>query len=343
MTKKIFFSVFLSLIIAKFAVADPSLYIKIPDPLGSLVSIKTVDENNKTIEERAYDNKGNLLRLTVFDENGAVFEENEYAYNSNNTKSKHTIRDQAFTGAVIIRYGKNGEELEVADSRQGNWVGNAPFNKWIYKYSPDGILTEKTGVFQNGDVFEKTSYSYKNNFVLEERTTKKDKSGQYQIKYERDPKGNANKVIKTDLDGTLSEVETFQFDAQGHKIEWVENAYYHGAQRGKTIHRFDAKGNKTARINVSETGAELAKRIYKYDNKGNLISEDMWDRFGDHAGTYKYKYDDKGNLTEHATYFKDSLDSRVSYQYEYDTYGNWIKKAELGSGSVVTRIIQYRK
>jgi len=334
---------FLVLIIAKFAVADPSLSIKIPDPLGPLVSIKTIAENNRTIEERAYDNKGNLLRSTVFDENGAVFEENKYAYNSNNTKSKHTIRDQAFTGAVIITYGKNGEELEVADSRQGNWVGNAPFQKWIYKYSPNGILTEKTGVYQNGDIFEKTTYIYTNNFLSEERTTKKGKTGQYQIKYERDPKGNVKKVTKTDFDGTLSKVETFQYDDQGHKIEWVENAYYHGAPRGKTIHRFDAKGNKTARINVSESGAELEKRIYKYDDKGNLISEDMWVRSGSHAGTYKYKYDDKGNLTWQGQTIGDSLDSGVSYQYEYDNYGNWIKKVESDSGSIITRIIQYRK
>ncbi len=33
---------------AKLAMADPSLYIKIPDPLGPLVSIKTADENKKT-------------------------------------------------------------------------------------------------------------------------------------------------------------------------------------------------------------------------------------------------------------------------------------------------------
>ncbi|MBI5674410.1 MAG: hypothetical protein HZC48_01115 [Nitrospirae bacterium] len=343
MTKKIFFSVFLVLIIVKFAVADPSISIKIPDPLGPVVSIKTLNENNKTIEERIYDSKGNLLRSTVFDEEGAVYEENEYAYNKNNTKSKHIFRDQAFTGALIIKYGENGEELEVTDSRQGNWIGNAPFRKWINKYNSNGIMTAQIGKFKNGDIFEKTSYVYKNNFLSEERMTKKGKAGQHLRKYERDPKGNAIKVTITNFDGTLDKVETFEYDAQGHKIEWVENAYYHGSPRGITIHRFDASGNKIARIYKSTLGAELEKRIYEYDDRGNLISEDMWGESGNHAGAFKYKYDDKGNLIWQGETNGNSPGSGVSYEYEYDKYGNWIKKAESDSGSIETRIIQYGK
>ncbi len=352
MTKKISLSVFLFVIIGKIAMADPSLDIKIPDPLGPLVSIKTVDDNQKTIEERVYDNRGNLLRITVFDDNGAFFEEDEYAYNSNNKKIKHTIKDHAFTGAVTIIYGEKGEKLEVEDSRQGNWVGNKPIEKWTYKYNANGTLIEKKGVFQNGDLFESTMYTYKNNLLFEEKTTKKGKSGQYQILYERDAKGNASKVIYTDFEGKQSKVETFCYDDQGQKIEWVENEYYKGEPRGKTIHIFDVKGNKTQRINVSESGDVWEKRIYKYDNKENLISEDMWDRFGSHAGTIRYTYDDKGNLTEWATYFRGSLDSKLGYKYDYDSYGNWIKKVELNwdfqknqfeAGSVMSRTIKYRK
>ena len=94
--------------------------------------------------------------------------------------------------------------------------------------------------------------------------------------------------------------------------------------KGKTIHKYDSKGNEVEMSNYDSDGnlehgfVGVSKTISKYDSDGNEIEESEYDSDGSFKSKTIYKYDSNGNRIEYSHYYdsEGSLSSKTTYKYD---------------------------
>lgn len=206
-----------------------------------------------------------------------------------------------------------------------------------------GYPVKKTTLSAQNIPTEKTTYinDSKGN-VLEEDFYLETNSVQYKAIYKYDKKGNVTSDARYSADGkklyeTISAykgnnmVKRYTVNDKGI-IEYSEDFTY------------DAKGNKTSRINFIKPENSKNTDKFVYDDKGNKVS---WQVLKNDIllMTANFAYDSHNNQTLVA-----STDSNINevdrreYSYEYDKKGNWTKKTVTVNnkpGYLVERTIIY--
>jgi YD repeat-containing protein len=214
-------------------------------------------------------------------------------------------------GEVVKDINSNSTKSHIFDEQGSELVENdymynepTPRKKITYKYDTLGNRIEKS-------TFSCTEW----NSTLTEKTISK-----------YDNKGNVVQETVYSSDGTPSEKYTYQYDANGNKIEenhltnsmdFSRNLIPFGNSEKKTF-KYDEKGNLVVEIWYNSAGGTDRKYTYQYDDKGNKIDGNRIEEkqaMNGAASTYKYiyKYDDKGNEIEETAY----INKKVLYKTTY--------------------------
>lgn len=203
----------------------------------------------------------------------------------------------------IVTYDTKGNEVErtIYDD-YGFLVG-----KEVHTHDANGNLIESVLSDPKGVVMERRVYVYD--------------MGKLTQTVSYDGKGNVG----------LKQVNSY-----GENGRLREETYYDPKKAvGKTIYKFDGKGNVSEVAFYLANGSKAVAPIgpclgahrvtYSYDEKGRPIKVAAYEPDGELKKSWQYSYNPRGQVTED---IRESAWSRTTfvYTYEYDSYGNWIKQ-----------------
>ena len=205
-----------------------------------------------------------------------------------------------------VTYDTNGNEIErIIYDDYGFLVG-----KEVHTHDPKNILIESILSDPQGVVMERRTYIHDN--------------------------GKLVQIMTYDGKGSLVLKQVNTHDAYGRLR--AETYYDPKNAIGKTLHKFDEKGNVSEVAFYLASGSKAVapigpclgahKVIYSYDGKGKPNKVLAYEPDGEMKQSWTYTYNLKGQVVED---IRESAWSRTKfiYKYEYDLKGNWITRTAV--------------
>ncbi len=205
----------------------------------------------------------------------------------------NVIRNNDFEERNFIK----SEHLKSVDKIEFdyNFWGNLGSPQKISRvsYDPNGFMTETVFFTKGGKVDQQYKYQYDQN-GMRVSTVRYNGDGMADktYKYEYNKFGNKIKASRYSMAGKLEKYYLYRYDANGNLIE--ELWYDADGKLEYTIdYTYNGGNKKTKAVSFNANGEQVGKSVYKYDAKGNIIEED---RFKDDDGSpsgiiqYVYKY-----------------------------------------------------
>ncbi|HKA56844.1 MAG TPA: hypothetical protein VKJ47_24635 [Candidatus Binatia bacterium] len=135
--------------------------------------------------------------------------------------------------------------------------------------------------------------------------------------------------------GSLAEKSIHTYDAEGQR---TVTATYNGdgVLLKKTTYAYDARGDLTEIVSADDAGL-IEKTAYTYDEKGQPSEEVVSYAHGPGTRRFAYSYDLKGNRTQSLSYARDG--SVTKTVYTYDAKGNMTARLTYAAdGSPMDRL-----
>ncbi len=203
----------------------------------------------------------------------------------------------------LVVYDTNGREIErtIYDD-YGFLVG-----KVLHTHDANGNLIESVMSDEKGSLSERRVYTYTD--------------------------GRLTQLVGYDASGAESFKQVNAYDDNSRVRE--ETLFVEGKAIGKTVYKYNPKGNRSEAAFYTADGAKADATIgpcmgahrmtYTYDRTGKPILIVAFETDGKRQRSWRYSYDPKGQLAKDVRDSVWSLKTFV-YSYEYDSHGNWIKQ-----------------
>ena len=196
---------------------------------------------DKTIHDFVYDSHKNIIEKSSYDTIGNLLNNSTYIYNVDN----NLVVCNNGNELIIYKYDDNGNKTEESGSHSyGHWW------KFSYKYDQAGNLIEQ----------------------IETSTFKPVTKGKWIYKYDGNDHPTKRTIYSTD--GELSNIEIYEYNAEGQLTERRDEFSRYGANtRTKHIYKYDEIGNEIENFRYSLKGEIQYKNAYRYeyDSKNNWI------------------------------------------------------------------------
>ena len=213
-----------------------------------------------------------------------------------------------------------------------------PYQKTTFEYGPDGVLQKSVekDLDRGGEAV--TIYSPNGDFQVDYL----DSAGQVReiqvvqsfpqtgvkAEYFRSPDGNISWGVKKKMDERGNQIQQMEFFSQ-EELESEEGF--------QTVHQFQYNdaGLITEQVFLSD-GEFEGKEIFIYDEFGRIAETTFFFQKPDHLTHRKtYQYNDRGDVTEWTWDNKESYALfflKMNFDYVYDRHGNWILRHSQKDG-----------
>jgi hypothetical protein len=196
----------------------------------------------------------------------------------------------------------------------------------VYTYNDKNLLVKKEKISSEGQIKEKTEYTYKNG-LLEDEDLYKD--GKLITKHVHVYKGT--KLVERQKywsGGSLAQKEFYQYNSDGQLEELFAEKYNDkipSFERRIAYSAYNSWGDHESQIEYDEKGSQKVNIRYSYDTYGNLLEAISTTLKLLNTPIQVEEGNENEEKTEDIVEFLE-LQTGNAYTYEYDEHKNWTQK-----------------